>query len=362
MSGRLPRVPRLGAVVSTFSNGGGMFVGHPLGVAYFTGGSAYFGFTLDADGEMFAAIFRIPKTGTLSKVHFRTGTTTTGDDLKVSFQDVSATTGDPDGTADEFRVITIADGDDNAWKSTGIISSDGTDSGTKRSVTRGDLIAINWEFDSFVAGNLQLSILVGSGAVVPEFGYTYNDHKTTGSWAKHNNSLPLFALEYDDGTFAYIPGVIPAKSADFVTYNNTDTPDEIGLLFQLPFKCKVGGAWMGGQDIDGDTDLVLYDSDGTTVLETVSLDKDIRAATSGIKSYVWFSNDHGLLADTNYRLVLKPTSATDMTYREWTVDAAAQLDQMEGGQKFHRTERTDAGSWTETTTKRPLMGLIVTGA
>ena len=360
MAGRLPRVPRLGAGVTLFSNGGGMWMPAPfLGINL----QSHFGFVLDADGEKTAFIFRVPKTGTLNKVHFRTGTVTTGDDLKVSFQNVDVTDGDPDETVDQFRVITIADGDDDTWNITGIVSSDGTDSGTKRSVTRGEFLSIVIEFDSFVAGALEIDVNLGDAANKPVSGALYFDHKTGGTWAKHNNSLPCFGLEYDDGSFAYIPGVLPAKTYEADTsFNTSTTPDEYGLKFQLPFKCKVGGAWYGTIDIDNAAELILYDSDGSTELENVTLDPDIRSIVNLERVAVWFSDDIELLADTNYRLVLKPTTTSNLIYRGITVDSAGLLDQMEGGQLFHKTERTDAGAWTDTTTSRPSMGLIVTGA
>jgi hypothetical protein len=104
---------------------------------------------------------------------------------------------------------------------------------------------------------------------------------------------------------------------------------------------------------------VLYDSDGTSVLESVSLDANVRiAGTSGLFHTLWDS-DVTLLKDTNYRLALKPTSVTNASMFVGEYTAAAVLDSLSGGSECHYTSRTDAGSWTEDDSMRPLMGVIL---
>ena len=44
---------------------------------------------------------------------------------------------------------------------------------------------------------------------------------------------------------------------------------------------------------------------------------------------------------------------------EFDVNSASLMEAIEGGQLFHHTSRTDAGAWTQTTTKRPLIALRV---
>jgi hypothetical protein len=172
----------------------------------------------------------------------------------------------------------------------------------------------------------------------------------------------MLALEYSDGTFAPIPYVDPSVSGLAAeTYNSTTLAgsggDERGLIFQAPFASKVKGFW-GNFDIDGDADVVLYDSDGTTPLETYPLDTTIRAATHSQVYHVPFTDEYTLTKDTNYRLALKP-GASNVSVMVGTVPSAAAADSYPGGQECHYTARTDAGSWTQTTTKRPLMGVIL---
>ena len=63
-----------------------------------------------------------------------------------------------------------------------------------------------------------------------------------------------------------------------------------------------------------------------------------------------------LAAGTVYRLVVKPTSATSLSVYRINAQSAAMMDQMSGGQTMYETSRTDAGSWTNTTTQR-ILGL-----
>jgi hypothetical protein len=313
-------------------------------------------FALDASGEKLAYIVTIWKPGILHKVYFRTATVATGDTLKVSFQNVDDTTGDPDGTPDQYRTIVVGNGDDNVALQTGILSSDGTDNGTKRTVVAGERLAIVFEFDSFVAGNILLT--ARSAAAGPgSSGQIYSDHFTA-AWVKSAN-LPMVALEYSDGSYGPIPYVDPSVSGMAAeVFASDDTPDERGLIFQAPFSAKVMGFW-ANVDIDADADVVLYDSDGTTPLETYRLDSNVRQATHSLPYHVPISTEVTLTKDTNYRLTLKPASTTDVGLMVGNVPAAAVMDAYSGGQECHYTARTDGGAWAETTTKRPFMGLIL---
>ena len=312
---------------------------------------------LDAAAEKCAFIVRAPKAGILHKVRFRTATVTTGDTLKVSFQDVDMTTGDPDGTPDQFRTIVVANGDDNASLVTGILSSDGTDTGTKRTVAMGELLAVVIEFDSFVAGVLNIATQNTVNPPGTSAG-CYTDHFTA-AWAKNVSSVPRLALEYSDGTYEAMPYVDAAVAGVALeTINSGTTPDEIALLFQVPFLCKVAGIW-GFLDLDGDADVVLYDTDGATPLESVSLDTNVRiGATAGVFHAFW-DTEVTLAKDVTYRLSYKPTSVTNTSLFVGSYTAAAVLDSVSGGQECHYTSRVDAGAWTPDTTKRPLMGLIL---
>lgn len=310
---------------------------------------------LDASGEKLGAVFRAPKTGTLAKVRFRTQNVTTGDTMKVSFQDVDMATGNPDETADQYRTVSVASSDDNAWISTGLITTDGTDSGGLRSVTRGDLLAIVIEFDSYVSGNMNI---VNSIPPVDYGNACYTTLKTGGTWAKTSATQGCFELEYDDGTLAYSDTLMPGYNTAATIASNT-TPDEVALYFRFPVGVTVGGAFVI-IDLDAACDVVLYDTDGTTALATVSLDSDVRAGTSVNGTVVVFPTEIDLTANSWYFLAIKPTTTTAVSYRYMTVRTTASMDMFDLGQNAYLAQRTDAGVWAGTTTSRPRMSLLVT--
>lgn len=296
---------------------------------------------LDASGEKFGMNIFAPRAGNLSKVHFRTGTVTTGDTLLVSFQDTSLTTGNPDETADQSTTVVVADGDDAVWKTATM--------GATRTVTRGERVSVVIEYNSYVAGNMGL--LCGS---TTNNNIVYCALKTGGSWAKLVRS-PLLVLEYDDG------GIYPVEGAMFGLptardFNTGSTPDEIALRFSLPFPARVAGiGWFGR--LSGNADLVLYT--GTTALATVSLDTDIKEGAGDLYHWALFGTAQDVAASTVYRAAVKPSSATNVRLLFIDVSTAAHMAAGWGGAELYWSERTDAGSWSDTTTRRPSIFLIV---
>ena len=123
------------------------------------------------------------------------------------------------------------------------------------------------------------------------------------------------------------------------------------------------GAWVlvASNAAGRDFSVILYDSDGSTALETIAVDVDQFATTSSRLLFVCFTANRDLLASTNYRLTIRPDTASSISLDEFDVNAAAIMDAVEGGQNFHHTSRADAGAWTQTTTKRPAIGLLLVG-
>jgi len=226
-------------------------------------------YTIDALGEKVSVVFRAPKTGNLAKIWFRVGTITTAQDLKISFEDVDLATGDPDGVVDQYRVM--APGTANSWKQTPLITSDGTDTGAKRAVTIGDYLTAVIEFDT-VAGNLQIQGVTCASRV----GYLntcYLDNYLTGGWVRASTVNPMFALEYDDGSVAPIMGayVFDVSSGAWMNMGT-----ELGTRGKVPFKCRAKGLYFAvGQYNSTSFELRLYASDGTTILASVSHDRDV---------------------------------------------------------------------------------------
>lgn len=296
--------------------------------------------TIDAAGEKVAGIFRVPKSGTISKVGFRTVTVTTSQTLRVGLQTVSASTGDPTGSAYGSMVAgtQASPASDTAYAVT---------LGTPATATVDDVIAIVIEFDS-TAGNLQLATIAGADRV----GFPYTDWFTS-SWTKASFNPLAYWVEYDDGSVEVIHSIYPFSAINSVSFASNSTPDERAMKFTLTFPSRLSSVELV-TSVSAAFDLVLYE--GTTALVTKSFDPDQVGTGSTCRWTVPFLSGT-LAAGTAYYLAMKPTTTSTVNLNDFDVLTANIMDALDGGQAFHFASRTDAGAWSATTTKRPLMGL-----
>jgi hypothetical protein len=304
---------------------------------------------LDAAGEYISMVVRAPKAGTIKKAHFTTGTVTTGATLDVTIEGVSATDGQPDGTplTNGTTTVVVADTDDNAVKTATFA--------TGPTVTAGQLIALKIANPAVSPGNLNINRVLGPLAAA---GFPYAATSLAGVPDKQS-AIPVFGLEYSDGSFPFIAGVYPTTALGTDAITTATTPDEVGLRFAFPVPVKISGIWCCVTVANAAAmDVVLYDSDGSSVLKTISVDEDQLESNSASMHAFMFDAEVTLTKDLFYRAVIKPTAGT-VTTRDFAVPTAAQMDAFMGGQNFHKTERTDAGAWTNTTTERPWIGVLV---
>jgi hypothetical protein len=317
---------------------------------YERGGAANFtNTTLDAAGETYALVFQAPKTGTIDRIGFRTGTVTTGNTVDVRLETVSATTGDPSGSlvaVGANAAVAIADGDDNVWKEATLT--------TPCAVTRGTLYAACVVVPA--STNLQIASLGTVADWIGGWNFPYEDSFLAGAWAKGANS-PTFNVRYTDGTYPVL-GNLPVSAIAATTFNSDSSPDERGLYFTLPFPARLSGAMLNAAFVGGST-LTVYDSDGSTVLTSLTIDADhIRTTSPGPGRYL-FPSAVELDKDEAYRLTVLPASTSDNTLTHLTVSSAAMMDALDGGQAFHLTTREGGGAWSQTTTQRPLIHLVL---
>ena len=305
---------------------------------------------LDAADEKLAWVFLAPKTGLIRKIGFRTGTVTTGATVDVRLEGVTMSTGEPSGvlagtTTNASQVIASAD--DNVWFTTQLTSD--------ASVTAGQALAIVIVNPS--GGFMQIAS--GFGATYTN-QFPYSVAYLSGAWgAKGNGSLLSFYIEYHDGTTCSI-GNAPLQSHGSVTFNTGSAADERALYFSVPFPCKVAGADIMVPSWAGNGDIYLYDSDGTTVLSQVTgIDKDLsRAGTVGLLRVI-FDTPATIAANTNYRLALKPTSGSNVGWYEYTFSSTTYMAAVDGGTAFHLSTQADASGWSQTTTTRPSVALLI---
>lgn len=323
----------------------------PYGHAGVAGNFGITNALLNASADWLAIVVRIPKTGTLRNFHFRTGTVTTGDTVRVAFNDLDAA-GHPDGTDDEFRDYVLGAGEDNNIISTGIISSDGTDIGTKRSVTVGDELAIVLKWSSYVSGNYNVSRITSAEWVGPPAVLT---SVNSGSTWTGQAGCPICALEYDDGTCAYLESTGIFEGNVVTSVGSGSTPDEYALRFQVPGKVRVVGAFV--QAASTDTDMTLYADGGSTLAGPATCALD--GLTDDISRTYYFSSTVDLEPATWYRLSWKPTTATTRQTVIYDLPDADLRGTYPLGTNMMLSTRSDAGSWTDDTTKFMMAGLLV---
>lgn len=302
--------------------------------------SGYSSYILNASGEKLGGIFHVPKTGTINKVGFRTGAVTNAETLRVSIQTVVS--GAPSGTlyggsaagtqsnpaANTFYEVTL---------------------GTGATATEGDTIAVVVEFDSDF-GDLEIVAV----NVIGNQAFPFVDHYTS-SWSPAGR-IPCMSLGYNDGSYESCD-TIPASSITAINFDSDSTPDEYAMKFNFPFKCRATGMWILG-DFDYNTDVVLYDTDGTTVIDTVTIQQSERGVTVPAYTIKRFT-PRVLNAGATYRLSIKPATsgASDVTIYKLTMLTSAMMGCLPGGTNITMSSRTESGTWQEDSTSRIVMGI-----
>ena len=312
----------------------------PVPLAYSSGAML-----IDAAGEQAAFIFAVPKSGTIAKVGFLTATVTTSETLRVGLETVDPATGNPTSPAAQYGGSTpgtqVAPAANTFYTVVLVVAA---------TAVKGDIIAAVIQFDSTVG-----SVNIAQASWGAQVGFPYVALYTT-SWAK-TSSVPVMTLEYSDGSYEVVEGAFPHSALNPISIGTGTTPDEVGNVFQLPFPCRVSGVW-GYADLDGNNNVVLYDS-GSNSLASVLLDSDIRATLGSAYFVQTFAVPVVLTAGAVYRLSLTPTTATQSSLWYYRLPSAAAMDSLPLGQNCCYTQRTDGGAWTDTTTQRGYMGLII---
>lgn len=320
----------------------------PAAIPSSTGATTQFSsHVIDAVGEKHGSILRAPAAGTITKVAFRSGSHTTNGAADVRLEQV--TTGLPSGTllgtnSNGSQTINAA----NTWWTTTLT--------TGPTVAKGDLLAVVIEVAAASALNTNISSIQGGyfTALYPHIAHY------TASWSKVQNS-PVCALVYSGDVYHYTDGVYPFSAFSAPQYGSSSTPDEKGNRITLPYTARATGVFA---TIDGDAafDIVLYDTDGTTALATISHNSDTRATTTAGTYYWPLPSAVTLNASSTYRIVAKPTTTTQIALAEFSVASSTIMTSaIPAGAECYFTSRTDAAAtnpWAgDTTTTQASIGL-----
>lgn len=302
---------------------------------------------LDAVGEKAALIFQPPKAGSIDRVGFRVGTVTTGDTVDVRLETVG-TDGFPTGTlwgttTNGSKAVAAA----NTYYETALTASAtvDTDDFVAAVVVQG---SVPGNFNVLVANNLLQA---------PPYGASF----LSAAWSFAPAAAPIMWFRYTDGSYAYVPGVLPGQVAT-VALSSTTTPDEVGMKITVPIACKVKGLWFySGDATTPDLTAKLYDL-SDTVLESVAVDGDFYSGAVGTAKVhrFMFDTEVSLTAGAGVRAALAFTTTTTInTARSASLFSTSVATAYPHGGAAVGTQRTDAGAWTDTTDQFYPVGLIL---
>lgn len=319
-------------------------------------------FTFDAVTDVLALVCRVPLTGTLTGMDFRTGTVSTaGADFNFGLYTVDAS-GLPTTTplvANSFGVVTVATGDDNVWKQVAI------NSGTGVSVTRGQLCSMSLSISGVgVPNTVQISGLNNQLQYLSNFPYRCENTTLSIAKASSNVAVP-FAWNYG-GTYVYCDGCIVVNSGAFQTPGNGN---ERALRFQYPAPIRVAGCKIALNNVAAGADfqIRLSNAAGTTLAAIeagpADIDGDGVQGTTVDGTYTgYFDTSVQLSANTPYYLSVLQQTANALQTAEVTVSAAGYMAAVPGGAEFYLGTRSGGtGGFSDTTTTRPLMWLLPDG-
>ncbi len=212
---------------------------------------------------------------------------------------------------------------------------------------------------------LQLKCTSGTSLIVPRLA-NINQAKTTlpyvvsdasGSAVKSRANVQLIYAGNSSTTFYSLPQCGAANSTTGNTFNNTSSAKQ-GLRFQVPFKCRcVGMSWFNS-NASGDYAIILMDDSGAELSSSsTAFDGDVNAALATATLQAMFDHTVTLSANTWYRAVVEPSSATNVNVTTVTTPGSDYLSSWPGLSKAVYT--TYNGSWTDSTTTFPLMDILI---
>lgn len=326
-------------------------------------GVSFFNFSVDSSTDKIEFIFSAAASDTITQLGVRIGSRTgTPPTYRISLQGVSLTTGRADGTikASGNANATFTPPADTTWNGT---FQWFTLTGSY-ACTRGELLSIVVDYSSGTIDASNFTSFTADGNFnnnyfVFPFFWTVN----SGS-ASSNTREGIYG--YKSATRSYH---IPINASTVTVFSSTSTPNEYALRFLLPGSgttYTVAGVEVAIDSPDsGNAELTLYGSDGTTVLQSFTMDKDanLNHPVSAYRAYFANGTLATLTAGVAYRIGFRAlANPAGIGLPVVSVPAAGDMTAFPGGEDWFlstRTYSTGSESWTDTTTSRPLMGLIL---
>lgn len=297
-------------------------------------------------------------------ITWRTSTVTWangGTTMDVGIQGVAAAAGpvsQPDGTFGVKRTLTGGDGTvtGSATKVTAMTGGSGSST-----ISHGDLIAVVWDMTARAGAD---SIVISHGGNGGS-GLPNNNLFTAAAWRTTQGRLPNVVITSDDGTLITIDDTIPFVTAAVETYADATNPDERGLLFQVPWDCKISAlrGLLGITDNASDYTITVYsDPLGTPAsVASVTVLADRGAVAAGDRQQRFpLAAEVSLTANTDYVIAVRANGTTNTRLASITLMDQAHRALQPGGTTVKKATRNNgSGAFTAEATPTTMYFLSV---
>jgi hypothetical protein len=278
-----------------------------------------------------------------SSLGWRAGTTTfanAGTTLKVGLAAVDTTTGPParaSNTTDVINFDVVASFTGGGGGVTGTAWNESVPTSGTKTIANGDLVAFAVQMTARAGAD---SVLVQYGSQLQTANFPAVTAFTGGSYTAPGG-LPTAVITFSDGKLGFFFGGYVQSINTTQTWNSASSPSEYGNVFQLPVPGRIYGVICGGV-FTGDTDLVLYsDPLGTPVAQkTISVDLNTVETTGNGYGIFLFPSPFTFSASTDYAIVMKPTTATNVSLNYKTFNASSHQKSETLGTAAYAVNRT----------------------
>lgn len=334
--------------------------------AFDSGSPSFTNFTIDGTTDECAFAFSAEDPITITRVGFRVNAVTgTPGTLTISLQALGPTTGEPDGTilgggspaSVAVNAATLTAGQFN-WVT---LNNSYTCTRAQDLAIKLDPTAGTWDASNSIAVSLAVA------GWNQRSGIPYPLQAPSGTYARVSG-YPIYGYGSTTRVYGY-----PYETITNTSYDSGTTPDELGICFTLPaawgatYKVKGCRVIIGKPASSGQTLIMtLYDSDGTTALQTVTRDSEFFGTTTGGSGYrlcEWFFDESSLSTlnfGTEYFLCFAPQTASgDINIPDFGLRQAADMQAFPLGENCFLVSKTDGAAPADLATRRLYIELFL---
>lgn len=304
--------------------------------------------TLDAAGEYSAYVIQAERDMVISHLGYQlTAIGSPTADVRIETIDAS---GLPSGTlwATNTNIVT-GTLTSNTWRVDALTAP--------ATITKGQWFALKFVYNT----GTSIGTRVVTNYLLP-FALPYKVTNTTGSAVKSRSGGVIIAFGSNATTFYKNSSGLAALSDTNGTFNSSTAAGTArGLRFRMPFSGTLNGATWFGFSTNGDYNLNLL-TDVGVLIKSMAFDGDYSVISNTNGNVVsLFDVGISLAANTWYRLVIEPTTATNVTMQRMNMPATASnyYPCWPYGDSAFWTTFTTAGGWVDTTDQKPVMDAIL---